>query len=465
MGMYESDSGVNRGTYGVIRNVTERKKAESTIRYQAYHELLTGLPNRTLFRNRLGLANSQARRSCQRLAVMFLDLDRFKIVNDTFGRGLGDELLKGVANRLQQCLREGDTIARLGGDELIVLIPQVGDSAGVAQTASKITRELRRVFTLDGQEIFTSGSLGVALFPDDGESMDDLIKNADIAMYHMKEKGRDGYEFFEPDMNVKIANYLSMESDMRKALQENEFTLLYQPQINLREVGLVGFEALLRWRHSERGLLMPSGFIPHAEESGLIVPIGKCIVSQVCKDIEYWQVSGKVPTKLAINLSALQFDQQEIVDEIIQTFDGNAENVSLLEIEITENFIMKDIDSVVDKLTRLSRHGVSVAVDDFVTGYSSLSYLHKLPIDTIKIDRSFVSDIDAGEQNNSLVDAIVSMANGLGLNIIAEVVESRAQAEYLLAHECEIMRGFLFSKPLTVDEIGKFQPSSVMVTH
>ncbi|KAA3630439.1 MAG: EAL domain-containing protein, partial [Proteobacteria bacterium] len=427
------------------------------IRYQAYHDLLTGLPNRNLFNDHLSLAIAHARRTDQSLAVMFLDIDRFKLINDNFGHARGDDLLKSTGARLRNCLREGDTVARVGGDEFIILVSGVGAKRDVQKVASKIVKELRRPFSLEGREIFTSGSLGIALYPDDGDTMELLIKHADVAMYHMKDKGRDGFEFYDSEMNLRIANYLSLESSMRKGLEDGEFCLHYQPQVNMRSGGRVGVEALLRWNHPVRGLLLPSEFIPHAEESGLIVPIGQWVIEQVTEDIETWRKMGITPVKVAINLSALQFEQSNLVDEIITRFEGDESRQ--LEVEITENVIMKDVDDVVDKLVRLNRHGISVAVDDFGTGYSSLSYLHKLPIDTLKIDRAFVSDVGGAKHDSTIVRAIVAMAKGLGLNIIAEGVESRAQADYLLSQDCDIMQGYYFGAPMAADRTGQlFDP-------
>ncbi len=456
MGMYVVPEGsANKhyvGTYGVARDITERKHSEEIIRYQAFHDLLTGLPNRALFKDRLKLAIPQARRRDRLLAVMFLDLDRFKVVNDTLGHVRGDELLQLVATRLTGCMREGDTIARVGGDEFMILIPHLKRREDAAQTARKIIGELDRPFMLQGREVFVSTSIGIALCPDHGDNMDVLIRNADIAMYHIKEQGRDGYEFFDERMKVKFSHFLSLETGIRKALEENRFELRYQPLVDTSRATVVGVEALLRWHHPTRGMLAPAEFIPHAEECGLIVPIGNWVLEQACADLKSWREASAQPLRLAINLSALQLAHDE-VDSITAMLAAHGIPGDALELELTENVIMKDIDNVVKKLNRLSKHGVRIAIDDFGTGYSSLSYLQKLPIHTIKIDRSFVNDMRSDNTQTSIVNAVIAMARGLGMNLIAEGVETSEQLAHLRALGCEVMQGFLFSEPLPAHEL------------
>ncbi len=456
MGMYVVPEGsANKhyvGTYGVARDITERKHSEEIIRYQAFHDLLTGLPNRALFKDRLKLAIPQARRRDRLLAVMFLDLDRFKVVNDTLGHVRGDELLQLVATRLTGCMREGDTIARVGGDEFMILIPHLKRREDAAQTARKIIGELDRPFMLQGREVFVSTSIGIALCPDHGDNMDVLIRNADIAMYHIKEQGRDGYEFFDERMKVKFSHFLSLETGIRKALEENRFELRYQPLVDTSRATVVGVEALIRWHHPTRGMLAPAEFIPHAEECGLIVPIGNWVLEQACADLKSWREASAQPLRLAINLSALQLAHDE-VDSITAMLAAHGIPGDALELELTENVIMKDIDNVVKKLNRLSKHGVRIAIDDFGTGYSSLSYLQKLPIHTIKIDRSFVNDMRSDNTQTSIVNAVIAMARGLGMNLIAEGVETSEQLAHLRALGCEVMQGFLFSEPLPAHEL------------
>jgi len=452
MGVYDQTPaggrGVFLGTYGVARDISERKKAEEIISYQANHDLLTGLPNRTLLKDRLSLAIAQARRSEQSLAVLFLDLDRFKLVNDTLGHVAGDELLQAVAARLKDCLRDGDTLARVGGDEFMLLLPGVRTEEDAASVAYKIIGVLKRPFSIDGHDVFVSASIGVALYPRDGKTIDSLIKHADIAMYHIKERGKDGVQFFSQHMNAALSRHLSLESGMRKALEAGQFRVFYQPQVSIESGEVVGVEALIRWQHPTRGLLPPMEFVPLAEENGLIVPIGEWLLDTACAELAAWRRGGVPPVRLAVNLSALQVEQPHFVDRVIACLRRHELPGSALELEITENVIMKDMDIVVQKLRQLSGHGIRVAIDDFGTGYSSLSYLRKLPIHTLKIDRSFVHDIRHDSGDGSIVTAIVAMAKGLGLKLIAEGVETRTQLDFLRGLGCDEMQGFLFSEPL-----------------
>jgi diguanylate cyclase (GGDEF)-like protein/PAS domain S-box-containing protein len=459
MGMYTGDSQSVRsytGTYGVARDVTERKIAEETINFQAYHDLLTKLPNRALLRDRLSLAISQAKREDEKLAVMFLDLDRFKNINDSLGHMIGDELLQQVSMRLKECIRAADTLARFGGDEFTLMLPRLHNARDDAsKLANKITNILKQPFIIEGHELYVSASIGIALYPQDGTSIDTLIKHADVAMYHVKGQGKNGYQFYSNEMNVPYLEKLSLDTGIHRALDNNEFSLVYQPQVNLRTGEIVGVEALLRWEHPEHGAISPSEFIPFAEESGLIIDIGYWVVKTACAELSRWRTAGLPEIRMSINISACQLMEDNIVRNIINIMKDYDVPGSCIELEITENAIMDDMDSIIRKLQELSSHGITIAIDDFGTGYSSLSYLHKLPIHTLKIDRTFLKESRINKGDNTIINTIVAMAKGLSLNVIAEGVESQAQLEYLREIDCSEAQGFLFGKPLASDVISQ----------
>ena len=444
------------GTYGVARDVTERKIAEETINFQAYHDLLTKLPNRALLRDRLSLAINQAKRDKENLAVMFLDLDRFKNINDSLGHMIGDELLQQVSIRLKDCIRSGDTLARFGGDEFTLMLPKLSNSRDDAKRlAEKITRTLKQPFNIDGHELYVSASIGIALYPQDGLHIDALIKHADVAMYHVKGQGKNGFQFYSDEMNVPYIEKLSLDTGIHRALDNNEFSLVYQPQINLRSGEIVGVEALLRWDHPEHGAISPAEFIPFAEESGLINDIGQWVLKTACAELSRWQIAGLPEVRMSVNISARQLVEDDIVTNIINIIKDYDVPGRCLELEITENAIMDDMDSIIRKLKELSHHGITIAIDDFGTGYSSLSYLHKLPIHTLKIDRTFLKESRINKGDNTIINTIVAMAKGLKLNVIAEGVESQTQLEYLREIECSEAQGFLFGKPLPSDVISQ----------
>ena len=459
MGMYTGNSqsiSSYTGTYGVARDVTERKIAEETINFQAYHDLLTKLPNRALLRDRLSLAISQAKREDEKLAVMFLDLDRFKNINDSLGHMIGDELLQQVSMRLKECIRAADTLARFGGDEFTLMLPRLHNARDDAsKLANKITNILKQPFIVEGHELYVSASIGIALYPQDGTSIDTLIKHADVAMYHVKGQGKNGYQFYSNEMNVPYLEKLSLDTGIHRALDNNEFSLVYQPQVNLRTGEIVGVEALLRWEHPEHGAISPSEFIPFAEESGLIIDIGYWVVKTACAELSRWRTAGLPEIRMSINISACQLMEDNIVRNIINIMKDYDVPGSCIELEITENAIMDDMDSIIRKLQELSSHGITIAIDDFGTGYSSLSYLHKLPIHTLKIDRTFLKESRINKGDNTIINTIVAMAKGLSLNVIAEGVESQAQLEYLREIDCSEAQGFLFGKPLASDVISQ----------
>jgi len=440
------------GIYGVARDISERKDAEQTINFQAYHDLLTHLPNRALFKDRLNLAVAQAKRSCHQMAVMFLDLDRFKLVNDTLGHIYGDELLQQVSQRLQRCLREGDTLARFGGDEFTLLLPEIEDKNDAKVIAKKIIENMREPFVIEGHEVYVTISVGISMYPNDGTSMDSLVKNADIAMYHIKGHGKNDYQFFCREMNEASMQRLSLERDMRKGLESEQFELYYQPQVDAITGQIVAVEALLRWQHPTLGLISPTDFIAVAEETGLILPLGEWVVRKACSVLRNWRDMGIMDVRMAINLSSMQIEHKSfvgIVKDVMQKYRLAGHD---LEMEITENLIMQDMENAIKKLVQLNELGIQIAIDDFGTGYSSLSYLQKLPIHTLKIDRSFVHEIQEGAEDACIVDAVIAMAKGLKLNLIAEGVETEYQVDYLREKGCGEIQGFYFGVPAPEEE-------------
>ncbi len=441
------------GTYGTARDISERKEAEEVINFQAYHDLLTHLPNRALLKDRLSLAIAHARRNKRKLAVMFLDLDRFKLVNDTLGHTMGDRLLKAVANRLQSCLRRGDTLARFGGDEFTLLLPEVRTKDDVVVIASKILDRLNAPFVIDGHELFVGASIGISIYPEAGDSEEALIQNADIAMYQVKGRGKNGYQFFSEEMNNSFSTRLSLERELRNGLAQGELKVYYQPQVSLDTGRITGVEALVRWQHPIRGLVSPIDFLPMAEETGLICQIDEFVQAQAFQDVAYWRSRGREDFQVSVNLSAVQLEKDGFVDRFVATLQQSGLEAQAVKLEITENTLMQDMEVIIPKLKELRRLGVHIAIDDFGTGYSSLSYLQQFPIQTLKIDRSFVGDIRADESDASIVNAIVAMARGLKLDLIAEGVENRTQLRYLHAQGCSEGQGFIFSKPVPANDI------------
>ncbi|MEX2489258.1 MAG: EAL domain-containing protein [Pseudomonadales bacterium] len=444
-----------KGTYGVARDVTEKKEAQELINYQAYHDLLTGIPNRSLMEDRLSIAINQAKRNKQHIAVMFLDLDRFKWVNDTMGHPTGDRLLQAVSHRLENALRKGDTLARFGGDEFALVLPQVNRRADAATIANKIIHELETPFVIDDHELHVSCSIGIAIYPEAGNTMEALIRSADLAMYAVKDKGKNNFEFFHESMNENSNTRLIIERDLRRALSDDHLMVCYQPQVNATTEMVVGFEALIRWQHPENGVMYPGEFIPVAEETGLINAVGDFVLETACRDLKSWRDSGADNMRVSINFSATQVEQDDFIDRIVDALERHELPGHCLEVEITENILMNDMSQVIRKLRRLTQLGIKIAIDDFGTGYSSLSYLQQFPINTIKIDKSFVSSINVNEGGTSIVNAIVAMAKGLNLNLVAEGVETDPQLDYLKELGCAEIQGWLFGKAEGAEYTGE----------
>lgn len=429
-----------------------QRRVEAMIRHQASHDQLTGLANRLLFNERLSLALANAHENAEMLAVIFLDLDRFKNVNDTLGHAVGDQLLQGVSQRLMNCLRAGDSIARWGGDEFTLLLYNINCPEDATRICQRIIHSLSSPFRFDGRELYTKASLGIALAPYDGEDAETLLKNADAAMYKAKHKGRNNYQFYTRSIGTTVSEMLNLENNLYKALEKQEFLLYYQPQIDLNTGKIVGMEALIRWHHPERGLVAPDLFIPLAEETGLICQIDEWVLRTACLQNRAWQLLGLPPMRIAVNLSARQFLQANTVQIIAKILSETGLNPENLEIEITESVAMTDVNFTVSVLQQLLQMGISISLDDFGTGYSSLWSLKNLPLNSLKIDRSFVADLMNSRGGATIVKVAIALGQGLNLQVIAEGVETVEQLEFLQSIECDMAQGYLFSKPLPVAE-------------
>lgn len=445
----------------IFSDITERKASEDHVRHLAHHDALTNLPNRTLLMERLSHALAHAHRHSQMVAVMFLDLDRFKNINDTLGHAVGDQLLKSVAERLSECVREDDTVARLGGDEFVIILEGVSSIQDVAGVAQKLINALERPVILERQEMFVTTSIGISVYPDDGDSADILIKHADTAMYRAKEQGRNNGQFYTADMNELALERLTMENSLRHALERNEFMLYYQPQVDLRTRRITGMEALLRWQHPDFGLVLPSRFIPIAEETGLIVPIGEWVLRAACFQNKAWQDAGMPRLHVAVNLSARQFKQPNLVNIVSQTLADSGLEPRYLELEITESIAMERAEETIARLNELKAMGVSISMDDFGTGHSSLSYLKRFPIDTLKIDQSFVQDVLLDSQDAAIAAAITTMARSLKMKVVTEGVETKEQIDFLREHDRNEVQGYYFSHPLPADAFADLLRSNL----
>lgn len=434
---------------GALRDSKETlEQAVQELHHLANYDGLTDLPNRSLCMDRIANALMRASREHDRVAVIFLDLDHFKEVNDSLGHAIGDDLLKAAATRLHECLRRGDTLSRLGGDEFVLVLEELHDDLNVITVLNKIISAFAEAFHIGGYVVSTTVSMGVAVFPTDGRDVHTLMRNADTAMYKAKELGRNTYQFYQPDMNALSLRRLSLATELREALQYNQLELYYQPQIDTISKRIVGVEALLRWKHPVMGSISPAEFIPIAESTGLIVPIGQWVIERATRQLAEWRKQGIGPLRVAVNISAVQFRQVDLAEQIARIAEAHHVPPELLELELTESLLMRDVESATNQLKKLKALGFKLVIDDFGTGYSSLSYLRRFPLDGLKIDRSFIDEVNRNTDDTAITLAILSMARSLRLMVIAEGVETREQFEFLLAHDCEEVQGYLFSPPV-----------------
>jgi diguanylate cyclase (GGDEF)-like protein/PAS domain S-box-containing protein len=445
--------GNNQGIVCVARDITEQKRAEAQLRHDALHDALTGLPNRTLFTDRLAhVIELTKRRQDYLFAVLFLDLDRFKMINDSLGHTSGDQLLMAIARRLETCMRSGDTVARLGGDEFTVLLEDVKDIGDVTDIAERIQRSLNSPFNLNGHEMFTTASIGVVLGTTGRDQPEDLLRDADTAMYHhAKVQGPARHEVFHPGMHDRAVAQMQLENDLRRAIERQEFQVYYQPIVSLEETSKInGFEALVRWQHPKRGVISPTEFIPRAEETGLIVPLGYWVLREACQQMRAWQVQfpADPPLTISVNISGKQFSQPNLIEQIKQILQETELDACSLKLEITESTIMENAESATDMLLAMRALGIELAVDDFGTGYSSLGHLNRFPVNTLKIDRSFVVSVDTDVEKMEIIRTVVMLARNLGMNVVAEGVETSKELSQLKALECEGGQGYFFSRPL-----------------
>jgi len=438
---------------GTMAAYMERKSAEDRLAYMAQFDALTGLPNRTLYLDRLAHAIEAAEREQRSVAVLFVDIDRFKAVNDTLGHAIGDELLVQIAARLKSTVRSGDTIGRLSGDEFALVLSQLQHADRAAVIGRKITAALSTPFSIQGHTVYVSGSVGISLFPQDGKQPETLLKNADMAMYRAKQSGRNGYQFYMPQLQEKALARLQLENRLREALERDQFELWYQPKVDLQSGHISGLEALLRWRSPEGRMVEPREFISVLEDTGLIIPVGELVVSMVCKQLKLWQQMGLDPPPVAVNISARQFRQDHLDVVLTRPIHDSGVDPRLIEFELTESMLMGDAEGAIDTMTRIKDHGIRLSLDDFGTGYSSLHYLKLFPIDALKIDREFIHDMLDQPTNARIVAAIVSLARNLNMRVVAEGVETAQQLAFLREQGCNEAQGFGLSRPLPVDKI------------
>lgn len=437
---------------GILRD-TRPGQTDRRLAYTAHHDTLTGLPNRVLFRSRMERAMSRAKRNDSMMALMSLDLDHFKEINDACGHIYGDKVLQGAAQRLQKQLRDVDTIARVGGDEFAIILDSIGHADQIAMVSRRILDAMALPILMEGKEIYVPVSIGISVYPLDTDDIDILHKNANIALHHAKQEGRNNYQLYSSEMNSGADERISMESHLRRALERNEFTLHYQPQINVITGKIIGAEALLRWRSAELGMISPIIFIPLAEKTGLIAPIGEWVLQIACAQNKAWQHAGYAPMVIAVNLSQRQFRHNDLIANIASALEGGVGlDANYLELEITESMVMNRIEQTISTLEKINLMGVQLSIDDFGTGYSSLSHIKRFPLQKLKIDQSFVRDIHLNKNSEAIVQAVISLGHAMGLKVIAEGVETKQQLEFLRDHGCDEIQGYYFSKPLPAEE-------------
>jgi diguanylate cyclase (GGDEF)-like protein/PAS domain S-box-containing protein len=437
-----------------IRDITERKVAEERIRFLAYYDALTGLPNRTLLQDRLTKALASALRRKEKVALLFLDLDRFKDINDSFGHSVGDLLLQNVAERFKSGVRKQDTVGRLGGDEFLIVLTNVKEIANASVAAERFMHAMSAKFVIQGRSLSISCSIGISMFPEDGMDGESLLRNADAAMYSAKDSGRNNFRFFTEDMNAQAVERVTLENDLRQALDKNELFLVYQPQMNIVTGKIIGLEALLRWQHPTLGLMPPDRFIRIAENCGLIIPIGEWVLRTACAQVRKWQDEGIPAVSIAINVSTVQFRQKGFCELIRRVVNEMGLDPQYLQLELTESIFLDDADETLSLIQKLKAMGLTLAIDDFGTGYSNFNYLRQFRISKLKIDRSFIRDVAVNPDYVAITTAIISMAKSLNIKVLAEGVEDEAQMSFLRAHQCDEIQGYYFSKPLAVDKVA-----------
>ena len=459
-----NDAGMVTHYIGVHTDISDAKTHQDELARQANHDSLTGLPNRNLLWDRIDRACARTQRYGDFAAVAFLDLDNFKVVNDSLGHSLGDHLLRAVAQRLQSSLRAMDTVARLGGDEFVLVLSDQKGEPSVSGELQRIVESFSQPFAVDGRDVFITASVGVALYPQDAKDPEALMKSAELAMYRAKESGRNGYQLYTVEMQTRVTERLALEGRLRRALERGEFSLHYQPQVDLRSKRIFGVEALIRWNQPDLGMVSPAKFIPLAEETGLIVPIGAWVVRTACRQCKAWQDAGLPPVTVAVNISARQFREKNLLQVVAQILTETGLNPRQLELEVTESVIMHDAQQIIASLQAFRDMGVKLSVDDFGTGYSSLSYLKRFPVDRLKIDQSFVHDLGSDADDAAIAQAVITLGHTMGLRVIAEGVETPEQLAFLRRHECDEMQGYLFGKPMPADEFAKLLASGRTLT-